>query len=60
MKREKINRKQFLVLIKTTALVMVPGIYEACSSSYDYIPLPPKHDVNVKVIFSEAMDMIPE
>jgi len=56
MKREKINRKQFLVLIKTTALVMVPGIYEACSSSYDDIPLPPKHDVNVKVIFSEAMN----
>jgi len=56
MKREKINRKQFLVLIKATALMMVPGIYEACSSSYDDVPLSPKHDVNVKVVFSEAMN----
>jgi len=56
MKREKINRKHFLVLIKATALMMVPGMYEACSSSYDDIPLPPKRDVNVKVIFSEAMN----
>ncbi len=56
MKRVKIDRKQFLVLIKATALMLVPGIYEACSSSYDDIPLPPKRDVNVKVIFSEAMN----
>lgn len=56
MKREKINRKQFLVLIKATALMMVPGIYELCSSCSDDLLLPPKHDVNVRVIFSEAMD----
>lgn len=36
--------------------MMVPGIYEACSSSSDDLSLPPKHDVNVKVIFSEAMN----
>jgi len=52
MKRETINRKHFLVLIKAAALMMVPGIYEACSS---LLP-PPKRDVNVKVIFSEAMN----
>ena len=56
MKREKINRKQFFVMIKASALIMVPGIYEACSSSSKDLLSPEKHDVNVKVIFSEAMN----
>jgi|GEM_PF-1780182 len=56
MKREKINRKQFFVLIKAATLMMVPGIYEACSSFFDDLPPPVKHDVNVKVIFSEVMN----
>jgi len=56
MKREKINRKQFFVMIKASALIMVPGIYEACSSSSKDLLPPEKHDVNVKVIFSEAMN----